>query len=105
MKFKQINLWLFCMAMMPFLAIAQTKPVYNELQVFDHSFFTYNGNEFRSANGAPGPKYWQNKADYVINAELVEKDTLIKGNVSINYTNNSQDTLNYLWLQLDQNLF
>jgi len=105
MKFKQINLWLFGMAMMPFLAIAQTKPAYNELQVFDHSFFTYNGNEFRSANGAPGPKYWQNKADYVINAELVEKDTLIKGNVSINYTNNSQDTLNYLWLQLDQNLF
>jgi hypothetical protein len=104
-KYKQINLWLFCMAMMPFFAIAQTKSSYDELQVFDHSFFTQNGNELRSANGAPGPKYWQNKADYVINATLVEKDTLIKGNVSINYTNNSPDTLNYLWLQLDQNLF
>jgi len=104
-KHKQINLWLFCMAMMPFFAIAQTKSSYDQLQVFDHSFFTHNGNELRSANGAPGPKYWQNKADYVINATLVEKDTLIKGDVSINYTNNSPDTLNYLWLQLDQNLF
>ena len=103
-KYKQINLWLF-LAMMPFFAIAQTKYSYDQLQVFDHSFFTHNGNELRSANGAPGPKYWQNKADYVINGTLVEKDTLIKGNVSINYTNNSPDTLNYLWLQLDQNLF
>lgn len=93
------------MAMMPFFAVAQTKSTYDQLQVFDHSFFTHNGNELRSANGAPGPKYWQNKADYVINANLVEKDTLIKGNVNINYTNNSPDTLNYLWLQLDQNLF
>lgn len=93
------------MAMMPFFAIAQTKSSYDQLQVFDHSFFTHNGNELRSANGAPGPKYWQNKADYVINATLIEKDTLIKGNVSINYTNSSPDTLNYLWLQLDQNLF
>ncbi|WPU96077.1 M1 family metallopeptidase [Mucilaginibacter sabulilitoris] len=104
-KFKQINFWLFTIAMMPLLAGAQPKPAYNELQVFDHSFFTYNGNDLRSANGAPGPKYWQNKANYLIHASLIEKDTLIKGDVSIGYTNNSPDTLNYLWLQLDQNLF
>ena len=78
---------------------------YNHNQVFDPTFFTQNGNEFRSANGAPGPKYWQNNANYIIHATLDEKDTLLKGNVSINYTNNSPDSLNYLWLQLDQNLF
>jgi len=78
---------------------------YNHNQVFDPTFFTQNGNEFRSANGAPGPKYWQNNTNYIIHATLDEKDTLLKGNVSINYTNNSPDSLNYLWLQLDQNLF
>ena len=89
----------------PFYASGQTKSEYNQRQVFDPSFFTHNGNELRSANGAPGPKYWQNKASYVINAELIEKDTAIKASVRIKYTNNSPDTLNYLWLQLDQNLF
>ncbi|RYY30200.1 MAG: M1 family peptidase [Sphingobacteriaceae bacterium] len=62
-------------------------------------------NQIRSANGSPGENYWQNKADYTIRAELSEKDTSISGNVIINYTNNSPDKLEYLWLQLDQNLF
>jgi hypothetical protein len=82
-----------------------TTSVYDHNQVFDATFFTHNGNEYRSANGAPGPKYWQNNANYIIHATLDEKDTLLKGNVSIKYTNNSPDSLNYLWLQLDQNLF
>ncbi|MGZ3764866.1 MAG: M1 family metallopeptidase [Mucilaginibacter sp.] len=105
-KYKQpIKLLLLCTVLMPFYAMAQTKSSYDELKVFDHSFFTHNGNELRSANGAPGPKYWQNSASYVINATLIEKDTSIKGDVGITYTNNSADTLNYLWLQVDQNLF
>jgi hypothetical protein len=103
-KISFIVLWLVT-GFMPFVATGQKKSEYDRRQVFDPSFFTHNGNELRSANGAPGPKYWQNKASYMINAELVEKDTAIKGNVSIKYTNNSPDTLNYLWLQLDQNLF
>ncbi|MEO6812612.1 MAG: M1 family metallopeptidase [Ginsengibacter sp.] len=81
------------------------KSIYNHNEVFDPSFFTQDGTEYRSANGAPGPKYWQNTVDYIIHATLDEKDTILKGNVSINYTNKSPDTLNYLWLQLDQNLF
>lgn len=100
-----LNLLLLLMLFIPFCAIAQTKSNYDPTQVFDPYFFTHNGNEFRSANGAPGPKYWQNAASYVINATLVEKDTSIKGTVDISYTNNSSDTLNYLWLQMDQNLF
>lgn len=79
--------------------------IYNKNQVFDPSFMTHDGTEFRSANGAPGPKYWQNSANYSIHATLDEKDTTLKGDVTINYTNNSPEKLDYLWLQLDQNLF
>ncbi|SDT31873.1 hypothetical protein SAMN05216490_3073 [Mucilaginibacter mallensis] len=105
-KYKHLHkLLLLCAGFLPLASIAQTKSAYNELQVFDPSFFTHNGNEYRSANGSPGPKYWQNAASYVIKAELNEKDTTVKGSVSIKYTNNSPDTLNYLWLQVDQNLF
>ncbi len=75
-----------------------------------HDFFTENfnppaGNEFRSAKGIPGPLYWQNSASYVIHATLSEKDTSVTGDVTITYTNNSPDQLDYLWLQLDQNIF
>ncbi|MEO6489559.1 MAG: M1 family metallopeptidase [Ferruginibacter sp.] len=69
------------------------------------SFDPTAGNVFRSAKGTPGPLYWQNEADYMIHATLHEKDTSITGDVSINYTNNSPDQLDYLWLQLDQNVF
>jgi hypothetical protein len=84
---------------------AQDSTLYNKNEVFDPTFLTQPGTEFRSANGAPGPRYWQNAASYNIHATLDEKDTTLKGNVTINYTNNSPDELKYLWLQLDQNLF
>ncbi|MGH2644499.1 MAG: M1 family peptidase, partial [Chitinophagaceae bacterium] len=84
---------------------AQQKSVYDQHELWDPGFFTHNGNEYRSADGAPGPKYWQNSASYTIHATLDESDTLLKGDVTIYYTNNSPDTLNYLWLQLDQNIF
>jgi hypothetical protein len=60
-------------------------------------------NGYRSASGAPGPDYWQQKADYVITAELDEANNRITGSEVITYTNNSPDVLTYLWLQLDQN--
>ena len=84
---------------------AQDSTLYNKNEVFDPTFLTQQGTEFRSADGAPGPRYWQNAANYIIHATLDEKDTALKGNVTINYTNNSPDELKYLWLQLDQNLF
>lgn len=61
-------------------------------------------NSYRSADGAPGAAYWQQKADYDINVKLVEKDRKITGEEVITYHNNSPDTLTYLWLQLDQNV-
>jgi len=60
-------------------------------------------NEQRTASGAPGVKYWQQKADYNINCELDEKNLMLKGSETITYTNNSPDPLTYIWLQLDEN--
>ena len=60
-------------------------------------------NEYRSGSGAPGPKYWQQKADYVISVELNDDNQSITGSETITYHNNSPDVLRYLWLQLDQN--
>ena len=62
-------------------------------------------NDYRTASGAPGHKYWQQKADYAINVELDDVNQRIIGSETITYLNNSPDTLTYLWVQLDQNLF
>ena len=62
-------------------------------------------NRYRSADGAPGPDYWQQRADYKIAATLDTAARSIAGSVQIRYTNNSPDTLHYIWLQLDQNLY
>ncbi|MFN0121258.1 MAG: M1 family metallopeptidase [Blastocatellia bacterium] len=62
-------------------------------------------NEYRTASGAPGHRYWQQKADYDIEVELDDATQRITGTEKITYQNNSPDTLTYLWLQLDQNRF
>ncbi|HXB28833.1 MAG TPA: M1 family metallopeptidase, partial [Puia sp.] len=79
--------------------------LYNKRDFFLQNFNPDAVNAFRSASGMPGPLYWQNNASYLIHATLSEKDTSITGDVVISYTNNSPDKLDYLWLQLDQNLF
>jgi hypothetical protein len=55
------------------------------------------------ASGAPGPKYWQQRADYNIKCELDEKNLKLTGSETVTYYNNSPDILTYLWLQLDEN--
>ena len=74
-------------------------------EAFSPLFYTQNGNEYRSASGAPGPKYWQNKVDYNISASLDEATSKVKATITITYKNNSPEKLPYLWLQLDQNSF
>src|SRR5256885_9721803 len=59
----------------------------------------------RAGSGAPGPRYWQQRADYTIRASLDTATHTIAGAETIRYTNNSPDTLRYLWLQLDQNIY
>ena len=60
-------------------------------------------NEYRTASGAPGPKYWQQRADYDIKATLDEKNLMLHGAETVTYFNNSPDVLTYIWLQLDEN--
>jgi hypothetical protein len=59
----------------------------------------------RTASGAPGHQYWQQRADYQIRATLDEAARSITGAETITYHNNSPDTLSYLWVQLDQNIY
>ncbi|HEY0063435.1 MAG TPA: M1 family metallopeptidase [Telluria sp.] len=59
----------------------------------------------RTASGAPGHAYWQQRADYKLRATLDEAKRSISGAGTVTYHNNSPDTLSYLWVQLDQNMF
>ena len=88
-------------------SFAQDKPAakYVPEEAFGPLFYTQNGNEYRSASGAPGPKYWQNRVDYNISASLDEATSRVKATITITYKNNSPEKLPYLWLQLDQNSF
>ena len=61
-------------------------------------------NMFRTASGAPGPAYYQQRADYKINLELDDKASKMYGNETVTYYNNAPESLDYLWVQLDQNI-
>ncbi|MCL4640256.1 MULTISPECIES: M1 family metallopeptidase [Olivibacter] len=89
-------------------SFGQTVPApskYDYEKAFAPIFYTQNGNEYRSASGKPGVKYWQNRVNYTIKVRLNEERKEIEGVVYLDYTNNSPDRLDFLWLQLDQNLF
>src|SRR6266540_4533075 len=62
-------------------------------------------NRIRSAAGAPGPDYWQQRADYVIRATLDTGSQTIRGSERIHYVNHSPDTLEFVWVQIEQNIF
>jgi len=78
---------------------------FDSKESFYPQFYPYPGNDYRSASGEPGPKYWQNRADYKINATLDTGSHKVSGDVEITYTNNSPDNLKFLWLQVDQNIY
>jgi uncharacterized cupin superfamily protein len=58
------------------------------------------GNSYRSASGKPGEAYWQNAADYQMEVALDEASHTLSGKVTITYTNNSPEALDFVWLQL-----
>src|SRR6267143_6965268 len=62
-------------------------------------------NLLREGSGRPGPQYWQQRVDYTIAVSLDTATHTVAGRETIRYTNRSPDTLRYIWLQLDQNLF
>ncbi|HSZ32927.1 MAG TPA: hypothetical protein VK772_06430, partial [Puia sp.] len=78
---------------------------FDQHKVFFPMFYPGGVNEYRSASGMPGPKYWQNRADYKINVSLDTAKQRIEGTTDITYTNNSPDKITFLWLQVDQNVF
>ncbi|HEU4472111.1 MAG TPA: M1 family metallopeptidase [Flavisolibacter sp.] len=82
---------------------AQSK--YDHRKAFEPGFYPQTGNDYRSASGEPGPKYWQNRADYQLACTLDTAAHAVSGTVDINYTNNSPDELRFIWLQLDQNIY
>lgn len=79
--------------------------IFDKQQAFNPEFYNNYGNEVRTAAGTPGPKYWQNSANYKINVTLNDSDHSIAGNVIITYKNNSPENLPFLWLQADQNIY
>jgi len=94
--------WLCLAVAAPLLAQSKSEPLDKFRQLEE---ILPTPNEQRAASGAPGPRYWQQRADYSIEVELDDANQRITGRETITYHNNSPDTLSYLWLQLDQNLF
>ncbi len=107
---------LFLFTFVANFVIAQRRPVesadpnapvtkYDYHDLFAPFFYTKNGNDQRAATGEPGQGYWQNRADYVLDVKLNDETNEISGNEVLTYTNNSPLKMNFIWMQLDQNLF
>ena len=78
---------------------------YDYHAAFEPFFYTKDGTKTRSASGQPGVEYWQNRADYKLTAKLNDLNNEISGTDIVTYTNNSPDTMSFVWMYLDQNLF
>ncbi|MDP3670887.1 MAG: M1 family aminopeptidase [Telluria sp.] len=94
-----IGLAILCLAM----SAAAAEPFDDKFRQLDELLPTPN--TIRNASGAPGHAYWQQRADYVIRATLDEAKRAISAAETVTYHNNSPDTLSYLWVQLDQNIY
>src|SRR5690349_22482122 len=85
------------------------QPKFDSTGVSDTSMFAPltlpSANIYRTGSGAPGPKYWQNRADYRLEATLDTAKTTLSGKLRLTYTNNSPDTLRFIWMQMEQNAF
>jgi len=90
-------------------AAAPPRPRFDSTGVADTSIFAPlnlpPGNLFRSGSGAPGPRYWQQRADYDLKATLDTAGKALRGELTLRYTNNSPDTLHFIWFQVEQNAF
>ncbi|MEJ8756351.1 M1 family metallopeptidase [Pontibacter sp. H259] len=103
MKNLLTGLVFFGLAAAPFATMAQSNTDQSKFKQLQQELPTPN--TYRSASGAPGHQYWQQRADYNIKVELNDENQSITGSETITYTNNSPDVLTYLWLQMDQNIY
>ena len=100
---RKISILTLLFGLMAFLANAQNPNLnYNKFKQLKEEFPTPNA--YRTASGAPGHEYYQQKADYKINVRLDDEKQRIYGDEVVTYYNNSPDVLTYLWVQLDQNV-
>ena len=99
-----ISIFLLSFIQLSLAEIDQSKGLFEDkFRQLDESFPSPNLS--RPATGEPGPDYWQQRADYKIKIKLDETSRSVSGTETIKYTNNSPLTLNYIWIQLDQNIF
>ena len=100
MKRSQLMIAMLFLCLIAFESMAQ-----NWQQKFEQLGTTLpTGNSYRTASGAPGSNYWQQKADYLIDVEIDDSNQKLTGHETITYFNQSPDVLEYLWVQLDQNV-
>ncbi|MEO7209302.1 MAG: M1 family peptidase, partial [Chitinophagaceae bacterium] len=104
MNYKKVKL-LHVLVLFSLSLPAQTNSIFNPYELFSQDFYTKNGNEFRAANGAPGAAYWQNRADYLLNATIDTVKNTLSATETIHYSNNSPEALSSVWLELDQNTY
>lgn len=92
----------FCLTFFVVHIYCQTQPWKGKFEPIDNLLAPVN--TYRTASGAPGKDYWQQRADYKIKATIDEKNNVLSGIETITYYNNSPDDLSYLWIQLEQNV-
>src|SRR3954453_8032972 len=95
---------LFCVFFLQMSLSAQVS-IFDPHQAFNPEFYPNYGDDFRTAAGTPGPKYWQNAANYKIDVTLDDVSHSVSGTVLITYKNNSPQSLPFIWMQLDQNIY
>lgn len=104
MRAKHCLVFILILILYPATGFGQSKSVSSDkFRQLDEALPTPN--IYRTASGAPGNRYWQQRVDYRIDVELDDANQRITGSETITYHNLSPDTLTYLWMQLDQNLF
>src|SRR5271154_6095969 len=95
------NLFASLLLFLSITLLAQDKKWSGKFEQLDQMLPTPN--TYRTASGAPGANYWQQRADYDIDVELNDETQLITGKETITYFNNAPETMKYVWVQLDQN--
>ena len=99
---KAFSIIYFLIFLLNFLLAQDTGMNENDFRQLKQELATPN--VYRTASGAPGHEYYQQKADYQISIILDDEKQTLKGEETITYKNNSPDVLTYLWVQLDQNM-
>ena len=95
----------FAAALSALAVAAHAQSSYDPLKTFGPLTLSAPANSIRTGSGAPGPDFWQNRADFSIAARIDTTAHVLTGDETVTYTNNSPEALGFLWFQMDQNLY